>query len=312
MLQILDVPRQFQPDFPFPYPGHQTGKLIEQFVDHYLQKNQDSIRLDRPWTYVPVYWTSGACCFSRLPRWQRRLRRGRLDRWLRKNLTPGVNYFTVSLHDDGLRRCAMVQPAQPILEFSCGGTGDIPLPLLCDPHTPIDLPRDIRASFVGAISNPTCRYPCREAMARALAGQPEYQIIDVQAHWGENDRWSLGTKTRDFVEIMCRSIFTLCPRGYGKTSFRMYEAMQLGSIPVYLYDDPWLPYADVLDWNEFSVLVPLAEVPRLHEILASKTSAEIARMQQRIAELQYEYFTPTATVKQMLRMMQGRAATGPA
>ena len=33
------------------------------------------------------------------------------------------------------------------------------------------------------------------------------------------------------------SLFSLCPRGYGPTSFRLYESIQLGSIPVYIAED---------------------------------------------------------------------------
>ena len=66
---------------------------------------------------------------------------------------------------------------------------------------------------------------------------------------------------RRFVELMSRSVFALCPRGYGRTSYRMYEALQLGCIPVYIHDESWLPYADELDWREFAVLVPLADAP---------------------------------------------------
>jgi len=33
------------------------------------------------------------------------------------------------------------------------------------------------------------------------------------------------------------SKFALCPRGYGKTSFRIQEALQYGAIPVYISDE---------------------------------------------------------------------------
>ena len=33
----------------------------------------------------------------------------------------------------------------------------------------------------------------------------------------------------------------------------MYEALQSGSIPIYIYNDvPWLPYQSRLDWSEFA------------------------------------------------------------
>lgn len=38
--------------------------------------------------------------------------------------------------------------------------------------------------------------------------------------------------------------YNLAPRGYGRTSFRLFEVIQMGRVPVYLYDDvSWVPYA---------------------------------------------------------------------
>ena len=35
----------------------------------------------------------------------------------------------------------------------------------------------------------------------------------------------------------------MAPRGYGRTSYRLAEIIQLGRIPVYIFDDfEWLPY----------------------------------------------------------------------
>lgn len=44
---------------------------------------------------------------------------------------------------------------------------------------------------------------------------------------------------------MSRSSLALAPRGTGPTSFRLYEAMALGAVPVYIWEGgraPWLPY----------------------------------------------------------------------
>jgi hypothetical protein len=45
---------------------------------------------------------------------------------------------------------------------------------------------------------------------------------------------------------MAKSLLQLAPRGTNPSSFRLYEALQLGLIPVYVYDGerPWLPYHD--------------------------------------------------------------------
>mmetsp|Transcript_38758 Transcript_38758/g.39449 ORF Transcript_38758/g.39449 Transcript_38758/m.39449 type:complete len:127 (+) Transcript_38758:635-1015(+) len=37
--------------------------------------------------------------------------------------------------------------------------------------------------------------------------------------------------------------FNLAPRGFGRTSYRAVEIIQMGRIPLYLYNDvPWVPY----------------------------------------------------------------------
>lgn len=37
--------------------------------------------------------------------------------------------------------------------------------------------------------------------------------------------------------------FNIAPRGYGRSSFRFVESIQMGRLPVWVYDDiPWIPY----------------------------------------------------------------------
>jgi hypothetical protein len=307
MLSILDVPDVLRPDFPFPYPGHQRGPLVEAFADRYLRERAGDWPLDHAWTHIPAYWTSYACQTSRQKRFGRRVANWRMRRFL-QTLPKGRRYFTISQHDDGLKQRGAFQSNQPIYEFSAGGCGDQPIPLLCDAHQPVPRRRDIRASFVGALSTSTHRYPCRDAMAAALNGHDEYLVRDVTPIWGERDDRSLAAKTADFIDVMCRSVFALCPRGYGKTSFRLYEAMQLGCVPVYIYDEPWLPYADAIDWNEICVLVHVSEASQLHDILAAISHRHIDAMRARIAELWPRYFTLEAVMRQLPRYLNAAAS----
>lgn len=53
-----------------------------------------------------------------------------------------------------------------------------------------------------------------------------------------------------WVEDMSGTKFNLAPRGYGRSSFRFAESIQMGRIPVFLYNDiPWIPYQG----SEFSI-----------------------------------------------------------
>jgi hypothetical protein len=42
-------------------------------------------------------------------------------------------------------------------------------------------------------------------------------------------------KHEDTFHIIERSNFTLTPRGHGSASWRMYESLQLGSIPIFIW-----------------------------------------------------------------------------
>jgi len=62
-----------------------------------------------------------------------------------------------------------------------------------------------------------------------------------------------------WIEHVANSTFILTPRGFGRQSFRFSEIMQIGRVPLYIYDDyAWLPYAGTeIDF----ISQPLSEVP---------------------------------------------------
>lgn len=54
---------------------------------------------------------------------------------------------------------------------------------------------------------------------------------------------ALNSTKKLFKIFRASTLFNLAPPGWGRTSFRIGEVMQLGRIPVYIYDSlPWLPY----------------------------------------------------------------------
>lgn len=107
-------------------------------------------------------------------------------------------------------------------------------------------------------------------------------VNDDQDFYIKSSNWSWDVKTQDkqrFFDITARSKFTLCPRGYGAQSFRFYEALQLGSIPVYIHDDnKWQPYSDLLDWNSFAVSIHINDIKSLKDRLMSITDEQVNAM----------------------------------
>ena len=68
-----------------------------------------------------------------------------------------------------------------------------------------------------------------------------------------------------FRKIVSSSTFSLCPRGFGPTSFRLYESLQLNSIPIYVSDEFVLPYSDKIEWEKLCLLINLDEIHTIEE-----------------------------------------------
>jgi hypothetical protein len=86
-----------------------------------------------------------------------------------------------------------------------------------------------------------------------------------------------------------RSKFVLCPRGTGTASFRLFETLAAGRVPVILSDD-WVP-PDGPDWGSCSLRVPEAMVdgvPALIERLEASWPAMASAARRAWAE----YFAP--------------------
>ena len=94
----------------------------------------------------------------------------------------------------------------------------------------------------------------------------------------------------NFIDKMERSVFSLCPRGYGATSFRICESLQQGSIPVYIYDKDWSPWIDELDFNEIGVKIHESQIDNIPEILNSLTDSEIKNLKLNGEKIYKEYF----------------------
>lgn len=73
---------------------------------------------------------------------------------------------------------------------------------------------------------------------------------------------------RDFAEMMRKSAFTLCPRGAGTSTFRLFETMKAGRVPVIL-SDAWVP-PEGPAWESFSLVVAERDVMRLPQILEAR------------------------------------------
>lgn len=264
-----------------PYPPYHEGYDLESYFINFYFKNKKQID-STGWNFLPIKWTY---IYNHRPDLAQNLQID-LD-----NLDPNQKYFTVSQHDD-----APYHKLPPnTINFSAGGNqpNTIPIPLICSPIKGVrKTEKDIFCSFVGSVTqnmpgNAGLSHQIRMKMLNVLVDKPEYVL--KPKHWSaeiKEERKNL------FLDLTLRSKFCLCPRGYGATSFRLYEAMQLDSIPVYIYyNKPFLPFKDCLNWENIAVLIDINKIDELDSILKSISSEKQLEMLEYTKNVYEDHFT---------------------
>ncbi len=118
--------------------------------------------------------------------------------------------------------------------------------------------------------------------------------VDMHARFRKGDVWQ---------KVAGNSRVSLCPRGYGRTSFRLYEILQLGLIPIHLYwDTPWLPYPDLYKKIGFST--DLEGLPELLKKINDMDLQELERMEKRIRSFKATHFTYEGVLNQIALFMK--------
>jgi len=258
---IITVPDEFLTKTNHSYPPGNDMVFEEFFLQKFLESKPETNRI-----YLPIQWT----CFY-ISRNYATTDMSDLQEFLNQ-LPRDKKYFTIVQWDDGIKNNL---DGLDILKFASGGIGDYAIPLINKPHDKVERAKDIFASFIGVING---RHRVRESLSKTIAGLPGYYISERMGF-------------EQFKEIMERSIFSLCPRGYGRTSFRINEALNLGSIPVYIYDDAWVPFSDKIDFSEYGVLVHESELHNLDDMLKSITDEQIDKLRENGKKVYEEYYS---------------------
>jgi hypothetical protein len=101
---------------------------------------------------------------------------------------------------------------------------------------------------------------------------------------------------REFVQNMVESDYVLCCRGIGNYSFRFYETLCCGRIPVFIDTDCVLPYDFGIDWKKYCVWVDENELPFLAEKIAefhsSLSVSEFVDLQYECRKLYEQWLSP--------------------
>lgn len=268
------------------YPPYHKGEYLEEYF--YKRWNEENIKSDRE--YIDIFWTNLFNNQVYLGNYYPKVQ-DEMD----NNLNKEYKYFTVCQFDDG----PLEKFPEDTLIFSAGGNreGDnvIPIPLICSQIPKELIPqkeKTIFASFVGSRDT----HPIRMDMCKHLSGKDGYEIS--AGNWSSSVPME---NFNNFIDITCSSKFSFAPRGYGKSSFRLYEIMQLGSVPVYVSNEHYLPWMDELDWNDFCVPVNEDEIEEIDSILKSISDVEYNKLLENGKKVYEEYFTLEGMFKNVIK-----------
>lgn len=116
---------------------------------------------------------------------------------------------------------------------------------------------------------------------------PRAHLEDTSALVAPDDRkktfFMVDYRPNDSVhygDVLARSKFVICPRGYACSSWRLFETMKAGRVPV-IVSDEWVP-PEGPAWESFSIRVresDVAQIPRIVEEQESmaETMGRLAR-----------------------------------
>lgn len=89
---------------------------------------------------------------------------------------------------------------------------------------------------------------------------------------------------REFLQNVLDTDYTVCMRGGGNFSVRFYEALAMRRIPAFVDTDCVLPYAEQVNWKQYTVWIDQTEISRAGHIVAdfhaNLSARELEELQQ--------------------------------
>ncbi len=96
-------------------------------------------------------------------------------------------------------------------------------------------------------------------LTRSSAVECNFLIRDVLHH---TEKLTLAQREQ-FVDNMLNSDYILCTRGGGNFSYRLYETLSCGRIPVLINTDCEMPFERWIDWKRYCVWIEEDDLPNI-------------------------------------------------
>ena len=147
--------------------------------------------------------------------------------------------------------------------------------------------KDITVSFCGALTHPS-RKVCIDKLVAAENIRSNFII--------RTSFWGGSPHNRDIREEYINNLkscdLVLCCRGAGNFSFRLYETLSVGRIPIIVDTDTPLPCANVVDWNKFIITKPETIVEDIEKWWNNISETDYKEVQQYSRDIYEKFLNP--------------------
>lgn len=264
------------------YPPFKNGVYLEEYFLKKITSESESHTLSKK--YIPSLWTN-----FQIEGWfqyKKKEMQHSLNEWIQNN--PSENgYFTIVQYDDSP---LLTLPQNTTVYGAC--SGNIPIPLIYQDikNTLISYEKKdfdnkpILCSFVGNITSNHIQPNVRQIVFDKFQHNSNFVMI----HSGGWTPSVNETLQQSFIHTTIHSKFAFAPRGYGRSSFRFFECFQLGTIPIYIWNDiEWLPFKDIIDYHRLCISIHISEIDTIENRLLNIDKIQYDAMFSYYHEIKY-------------------------
>ena len=134
---------------------------------------------------------------------------------------------------------------------------------------------------------------------------------DIILRTDNGNRWDFehnySQRRKEYFDNMRNTLFTLCDRGYGNYSYRFYETMMMGRIPIIIDTDCVFPFEDKININEIGLVLKSTEIKDKESFIGSiekyyqENKERLEEIQSNNRKIWEEYYSAEGFVENLLR-----------
>lgn len=158
--------------------------------------------------------------------------------------------------------------------------------------------RKIHASFMGAFKT---HYTRQQLSFLNQVSQVSCKVIDTgDWHFYKKDK-QLQDFKQSYEELLDDTVVSLCPRGTGPSTIRIWESMASGCVPLIISDYLSMPMEKIFDWNEMAIFVPENDIKNVLDYVPSVE--ELQKMADLGRERYWKFFSNDNLYKSIIQML---------